>query len=375
MSVSYYIHMAFIICGSIFCFLAIVCILWGKKYNKKIEELARSREQAEERLEISTILNRCVKELTSDDDVDQAIQNLLGIINDYFDADRTYIFNIDYERQVTFNTYEYTKDHVSRQIENLQEVPLEVIAAWLKKFEESQVYYIASLEDEKEYPSYEVLKAQNIEQLLAVPLVRENEIIGFLGVDNPKNHNEDPTLLSSLQFFITNSLTKKKEQEYLMYLSYRDMLTGLYNRNRYMETVHNYQKQNSTNVGVAFIDLNGLKKINDWYGHEAGDLLIKKTADCILKLFPENSFRIGGDEFVIVMRDMVETDFEEMIQVLRKEIQEQKVSVSIGLRWEEQPEDLEDMLKQADARMYEEKEAYYKINGNYHGFYYAGKNE
>ena len=148
------------------------------------------------------------------------------------------------------------------------------------KFEESKVYYVADLEQEKGTPTYEILAVQNIDQLLAVPLSKDNQIIGFMGVDNPRNHNEDATLLSSLQFFITNSLMKKKEKEYLRFLSYRDMLTGLYNRNRYMETVNEYQENHCESIGVAFIDLNGLKKINDWYGHEAGDRMIRKTASC-----------------------------------------------------------------------------------------------
>ena len=367
----YYMHLAFAICGSVFCLIAIVCILLNRKYNRE----KRERQETAAKLEIASILNRCVKELTTDDDMDQAIQNLLGIINDYFDADRTYIFRIDHERQVTYNTYEYTKDHVSRQIENLQEVPLSVIATWMKRFEEAKYYYIASLEQEKGYPSYEVLKAQDIDRLLAVPLLRDGKILGFLGVDNPRNHNQDVTLLSSIQFFITNSLTKKKEQEYLLHLSYRDMLTGLYNRNRYMETIRSCEENHSPRIGVAFIDVNGLKKVNDCYGHEAGDVLIKKTAECIQSVFPEQAFRIGGDEFVVILPNVEKQIFEESIWELRERIYHKQVSVSVGALWEECPKDLEDMLKQADALMYEEKDAYYKINGTYHGFYYAEKAE
>ena len=80
-----------------------------------------------------------------------------------------------------------------------------------------------------------MMQQQNVQRLLAVPLRRETRIIGFLGVDNPREHSHDPTLLSSIQFFVTNSLEQKKVQEKLYRLSYRDTLTGLDNRNRYME--------------------------------------------------------------------------------------------------------------------------------------------
>lgn len=68
------------------------------------------------------------------------------------------------------NTYEYTAEGVTRQIDNLQSVPLSVIAVWMDKFENGQVYYIADAEQEKGYPTYEMLVEQNIKRLLTVPL-------------------------------------------------------------------------------------------------------------------------------------------------------------------------------------------------------------
>lgn len=93
----------------------------------------------------------------------------------------------------------------------------------MQKFEESNVYYIPDLELEKGTPHYEILKMQDINRLLAVPLLRDEKIVGFMGVDNPRKHYSDETLLASLQFFVTDSLTRKREQEKLKYLSYRDM--------------------------------------------------------------------------------------------------------------------------------------------------------
>lgn len=75
--------------------------------------------------------------------------------------------------------------------------------------------------------SYDMLQEQQVDRLLAVPLKKKNKIIGFLGVDNPRNHYDDPTLLSSIQYFIINSIERKEKQHQLEDLSYRDMLTGL----------------------------------------------------------------------------------------------------------------------------------------------------
>lgn len=97
-------------------------------------------------------------------------------------------------------------------------------------------------------------------------------------MDNPREHYRDFELLSSIQFFIMNRLETRSRQEQLQYLSYRDMLTNLYNRNCYIRFMEGYRGQKFENIGVVYIDLNGLKKVNDEQGHEAGDSFIRRAA-------------------------------------------------------------------------------------------------
>ena len=99
---------------------------------------------------------------------------------------------------------------------------MDVISTWMEKFLQFEPYFIPDLEQEKGTPTYDMLVAQNIDRLLAVPLMREGVVIGFMGVDNPRDHYSDPTLLSSIRFFISNSLDTIVQQERLRYLSYRD---------------------------------------------------------------------------------------------------------------------------------------------------------
>ncbi len=352
---------------SIFCSMLLMFIVTMGEQNKELARLTKSREEIAEKLEIASVLNRCVKELSSGANVDLAVGNLLEIINDYFNSDRTYIFEIDFDRDVLVNTYEYVKDEkVTVQKGNLQCVPVDIIAVWMQKFRESEGYYISDLEQEKGSPTYEMLKEQDVNRLLAVPLLKEGKIIGFLGVDNPRMHYNDATLLASIQFFITSSLERKKEQEYLEYLSYRDMLTQIYNRNKYMEVLDEHKGEQIRQTGVAYIDINGLKMVNDKQGHEAGDELIRQTAAVITEFFPECAYRIGGDEFVIVKEKIDKQEFYDKIKELRKKMQEKGISISAGSVWKESIEDLEETLKIADHCMYAEKEAYHKMNGDYH---------
>lgn len=328
--------------------------------NRELAVSERTKEQIRQRLEIATMLNSCVGKLNSDTDIDVGINNLLATVNDYFQADRTYVFEIDPDRDVLINTFEYIcGQEVSAQMDNLQEVPVSVIKVWMQNFRQGRSYYMSDLEQERGQPSYEMLKAQQVWRLLAVPLMKGGAVVGFLGVDNPRAHYDDATLLASIQFFVTNSLDRKKQQAYLEKLSYRDMLTGLYNRNRYIERLEAYKQVQDQQIGAIYIDLNGLKKVNDEQGHRAGDELIVRAAGTIAGIFAEDAYRVGGDEFVVILLDVSREDFARKTEQLRRQMQENSVDASIGGVWQASTENLENLLRLADENMYREKKRYY----------------
>ena len=328
--------------------------------NRELAVSERTKEQIRQRLEIATMLNSCVGKLNSDTDIDVGIKNLLATVNDYFQADRTYVFEIDPDRDVLINTFEsICGQEVSAQMDNLQEVPVSVIEVWMQNFRQDRSYYMSDLEQERGQPSYEMLKAQQVWRLLAVPLMKGGAVVGFLGVDNPRAHYDDATLLASIQFFVTNSLDRKKQQAYLEKLSYRDMLTGLYNRNRYIERLEAYKQVQDQQIGAIYIDLNGLKKVNDEQGHRAGDELIVRAAGTIAGIFAEDAYRVGGDEFVVILLDVSREEFARKTEQLRRQMQENGVDASIGGVWQASTENLEDLLRRADENMYREKKRYY----------------
>lgn len=217
--------------------MIIMFIVTMTELNQEMYQLISREGKIKERLEIATILNKCIAELISGEDEDAAISNLLRIISGYFDGDRSYIVQIDEKRNVCTNTYEYAMNGVTAEKDNLQEVPMEMLDIWMDSFRKNGLYYIPDIEEEQGQPYYETLKMQDITRLLAVPLNSDGKIIGFLGVDNPRLHYEDHTLLSSIQYFLTDSLKAKERKARLQYMSYRDMLTTLYNRNRYIQVL------------------------------------------------------------------------------------------------------------------------------------------
>ncbi len=338
--------------------LLLLYFCWNM-YN--LNRLSKSKRSSEQQLLISNTLIQCIKSLSSYTDINIAINSLLQTLNTYFDGDRTYLFELNYEKQTISNTYEYTAEGISKEIDHLQDVPLSVIATWIRKFEEEGSFYISHIDKDvhKDSDTYKILEAQGIESLVAVPLVENDVIIGFLGVDNPKQNYRDLSLLSSTTFFILDSLERRKYQQSLERLSFEDTLTELYNRNKFNQILEQHQKNSYHSLGVAYFDLNGLKAMNDQLGHTAGDNFIRNTASIIKKEFGNNAYRIGGDEFTVIVPDISKTDFNEAISRISSMFKENHVSVSIGTSWAAEENEVSKQLHEADIRMYADKEHYY----------------
>ena len=144
-------------------------------------------------------------------------------------------------------------------------------------------------------------------------------------------------------------------------LSVRDFLTGLKNRRGFHETVQNLIPE--TEVGVIFSDINGLKMMNDNYGHRDGDLLIQRMASLLTENFPDAEiFRISGDEFVLFLELGDDVNFEERAEMFRKTLVENDQIAVCGYSKGRASEIIE-LIRQAESIMYEEKKLYYERTG------------
>ena len=105
------------------------------------------------------------------------------------------------------------------------------------------------------------------------------------------------------------------------------------------------------------MDLNGLKRCNDCFGYAAGDALICRVADALNDVFPGEACRIGGDEFVVICCPVTQEKFEQQVEALRAALVRHQVDAAIGSFWQSLVEDLPAFLREADDRMYREKNA------------------
>lgn len=300
---------------------------------------------------------------------DESINIILEYLGTFLHCDRSYIFE-ENESGGIDNTYEWVKCDVKPEKVIFQNVPHEVCAVWYRYFREGENIVIKDLENirEEDPLQYANLKRQNIHSLVVVPLYDNKEIIGFYGVDNPRDEVVDcaQEMLQIMGYFIVTTLKSRNLLRNLFKMSYRDQLTGIGNRHALYARINDIQSGRNMNVGAIYCDITGLKAVNDTEGHEAGDRLILRACEGLRRMFVcDDLFRVGGDELVVFCPEIDEETLQEKAENLKRDLLKNSVNIAVGTAWQSNNTDIKLLISNAEKGMYKDKELYYKsVGGN-----------
>ena len=330
-----------------------------------ITERELQKQELKNMLDVQTLITNCVRMLYAVDDLDQTINAVLTQIGEFLVSDRAYVFEI--KDELMNNTHEWTAPGISPQLEKLQQLDLSLISDWLPFFEKNDCIIIDDVEQlQKTNPAaYATLHAQEITSLIAAPIFLDNKLAGYIGIDNYDSEKikNSSYLLLSMSIFLSYAIRHRNHVDMLHRLSYHDLLTNALNRNAFMDVLSQFRPGQYASAGIIYIDINGMKEINDFYGHHQGDKILITTVAKVFNLFKSDElFRIGGDEFVIITYDLTETDFYEKFNLLRNIFCEKTnlpFSIATGSCWVKSPSDLNSLLQQADSAMYTDKKKFY----------------
>lgn len=312
-----------------------------------------------------TVLS-CVKTLVSEDEFSQAMHKLLGYLIEYFKGERGFLMeNMGNHLEITVANEK--KETMRDSKYRLDEHSLEHLTKLFDKFGDGDYIFIESLVEKMDSTSTvrEVLQEDGVKSILGLRLYKGKEISFFLIVENPSNHENRDILLKSVRKFVESYLIKDSLQKKLEQLSYTDGLTGLYNRNYFQKFADSWREESTQRVGVLFADVNGLKKVNDNFGHDAGNVLIRWAGLFLQKntSHMKDAFviRLAGDEFICVLQGVEEEEFSDIKNKLDDDMKKQGENhISFGYFWSEKSNNLEEAVQRADASMYESKQAFYK---------------
>ena len=149
-------------------------------------------------------------------------------------------------------------------------------------------------------------------------------------------------------------------------ISIRDGMTGVSNHARFTHDLDALMEdETAKSVGFIYVDINGLKQINDTQSHDAGDHMIYCCADILKKHFDGRiCYRVGGDEFIVLLKDVSRREFYSKLNSLRVDFDDSKdVSVAIGAEYSEDVKNASAAVLAADSNMQSNKAAYYAEHG------------
>lgn len=214
-----------------------------------------------------------------------------------------------------------------------------------------------------------------IRSLALMPLRQENDVIGSLNFGDyaPERYHPgmDVSLLERLSVILSICISNVAAHEKIRLAASRDPLTGLINR-RVMELIlrreFNRALRYETPLAVAFLDLDDFKSLNDRYGHDFGDIVLKHVGNQLVRMSRDSDIvtRFAGDEFVIILPGNTREDTCRMMERLNQYLSKNppihdgekvRASVSFGVAHLQDPgvQDPSSLLKRADERLYEAK--------------------
>ncbi len=327
-----------------------------------ITESLQKKKELEKRIKRDNILIDCIRELYQNHHTVDAMNHVLKLIGEVFEAERSYVFYM--ENDEMSNIAEWCREGITPEIDNLQHLSRHDYKWWFQLYDEQASIMIRDVKElqKDRQAEYELLSGQKIERLILVPFERYGDFGGMIGLDNlsVEVFEDAEKFLRTFGYFIMLAIRRNEDEKALYRLSYMDILTMFYNRNRYIQDVEEFSRKENT-VGVAFIDVNGLKEINDRFGHDAGDKLLQTGAAIMQSSVTKgNLYRVGGDEFVVICLDVEEAEFGEIIQQLKNNLNRKEYRAAVGSAWTHSCRNLKEIIRIADQKMYEDKKQFYQ---------------
>jgi diguanylate cyclase (GGDEF)-like protein/putative nucleotidyltransferase with HDIG domain len=267
------------------------------------------------------------------------------------------------------NKYEWSAPGVEAEIEKLQNLKTDQYKWWLEELKNKEIIIIESLDQLGDDAAAEkkILRAQNVNSLIVLPIVISGELCGFFGFDFVNSTVDfNQRQVEQIKIFadvIARAISKHLDNLKIKKLSYYDSLTDLYNRRFFEVELERLDSERQLPISIIMADLNGLKIINDSYGHKKGDQMLKKAAEILKSSLREDDILAsrGGDEFVVLLPQTEAAACSKIIQRIKAktgviEELELPLSIALGQATKVSPEEkIDDIIKKADNQMYENK--------------------
>lgn len=304
-------------------------------------------------------LNDAIRLGVSELDPEVGISRMLATAGRRMEAQRVLLFE---EKQGGFHlSYEWAARGIEPLKGTLQPIPRQELAPVHDAFMRSSSVGIENMKEfGREYPAYAPHVA-GIARMVLTRLSYKGENEGFLvAVNPPKERLFSATMLfQALSRFFTVLQRNRDMRRTLVEAGRIDVMTGLFNRRGLLQFLDQLPGQRL--YALVFADLNGLKRVNDTQGHEAGDRLICSASQILCQVPRSEAFRMGGDEFLLMQEIEDEAKVQQTLEALRRDFRASGISMALGAIAVRTPIwNIDAVLAHADRLMYIDKKKHYE---------------
>ena len=323
-----------------------------------------------------SVLNTCIKLRGVKDEAafESTMRSVIIDIRDLCKARNCAVLLLDEERKecrVLSEAVQTTQELTEKRQSTMPDF-YEVALSWLDTIGGSNCLIVKDATDmeyirERNPVWHRSLMEAQVQSIVIFPLKGGDEqLLGYIWATNFDTvdtlHIKETLELST--YFIASEIANHLLLIRLRELSSMDMLTGIMNRNEMNNRIDELREGKATveRLGIVFADLNGLKRVNDQYGHVEGDAMLKESAAVLRQVFPgDEIYRAGGDEFMIITRGAEEEELRERCEEIKRQAARHKhVAFAVGYCVISDSREIRAALKTADERMYRDKETYYQ---------------
>lgn len=202
---------------------------------------------------------------------------------------------------------------------------------------------------------------QGIKEVSFAIITDKNNHVSILGTINSKRSSATRKLLGDVAVCFSIALYNKKHLNRTELAATTDSLTGALNRVAYKKDILIFDEEKPEDFSCIYIDVNELHIRNNKYGHAAGDEMLIYIANSLKEVFYGHSiYRMGGDEFLVFAKKAPQETVKQNIETFIKQLKPRGYNVAIGVSYRRQNTNCEEMVREAEIRMYEAKAKYYQ---------------
>lgn len=211
------------------------------------------------------------------------------------------------------------------------------------------------------YKLYEFLLKHEIKDVSFAIVADKNNHVGILGTINTKKYYITRKLLEDVAVCFSIAIYNKKHLNKTELAATTDSLTGVLNRVAYQKDILEFNNEKPEDFSCIYIDVNELHLRNNKYGHAAGDEMLIYIANTLKEVFfGHNIYRMGGDEFLVFTKNVKNEVVNHNITTFSEQLKPVGYNVAIGMSFRTQNTNCEEMVREAEIKMYEEKARYYQ---------------